>query len=51
LAIPFLEKVIVDKPNDIQIWELLGQVYANLGEVDKANSAYKKADEIRSGKN
>ena len=50
-AIPYLEKVIVDKPTDIQIWELLGQVYANLGEVDKANSAYKKADEIRSGKN
>ena len=51
MAIPYLEKVIAEKPNDIQIWELLGQVYANLGEVDKANNAYKKADEIRSGKN
>jgi cytochrome c-type biogenesis protein CcmH/NrfG len=50
-AIPYLERVIVDKPNDVQIWELLGQVYANLGAVEKANSAYKKADDIRSGKN
>lgn len=51
LAVPFLEKVIADKPNEVPIWELLGQVYANLGELDKANSAYKKADEIRQGKN
>lgn len=50
-AIPYLEKVIEDKPNDIQIWELLGQVYANLGELKKADAAYKKADEIRQGKN
>lgn len=51
MAVPFLEKVIADKPNDVQIWELLGQVYANLGELEKANSAYKKADDIRQGKN
>ncbi|MCK9407651.1 MAG: tetratricopeptide repeat protein [Bacteriovoracaceae bacterium] len=50
-AVPFLEKVIADKPNDVQIWELLGQVYANLGELEKANDAYKKADDIRQGKN
>ena len=51
LAIPFLEKVIEAKPNDVQILELLGQVYANLGNVEKANAAYKKADDIRQGKN
>ncbi len=50
LAAPFLEKVIEDKPNDVQIWELLGQVYANLGNAEKANAAYKKADDIRMGK-
>lgn len=50
-AVPYLEKVSADKPNDVQIWELLGQVYANLGEVEKANAAYKKADDIRQGKN
>lgn len=51
LAIPYLEKVIETKPNDVQILELLGQVYANLGNVEKANAAYKKADDIRQGKN
>ncbi|MDP1676710.1 MAG: hypothetical protein Q8L88_07555 [Bacteroidota bacterium] len=51
LAIPFLEKVIETKPNDVQILELLGQVYANLGNVEKANAAYKKADDIRQEKN
>jgi len=51
LAVPFLEKVIEGKPNDVQIWELLGQVYANLGNIEKANNAYKKADDIRQGKN
>lgn len=51
LAIPYLEKVVEEKPNDIQIWELLGQVYANLGQADKAKTAYDKADAIRQGIN
>ncbi len=51
LAIPYLEKVLEEKPNDIQIWELLGQVYANLGNSKKAAEAYDKADSIRQGKN
>jgi tetratricopeptide (TPR) repeat protein len=50
-AIPYLEQVIIEKPNDIQILELLGQVYANLGESIKAKAAYDKADAIRNGKN
>lgn len=51
MAIPYLEKVIEEKPNDIQILELLGQVYANLGQADKAKAAYDKADAIRMSKN
>ncbi len=51
IAVPYLEKVIVEKPNDVQIWELLGQVYANLGQAEKATQAYNKADSIRQGKN
>lgn len=50
-AIPYLEKVLTEKPNDVQIWELLGQVYANLGNAKKAAEAYDKADSIRQGKN
>jgi Flp pilus assembly protein TadD len=51
LAIPYLNKVTEEKPNDVQIWELLGQVYANLGDAAKAKDAYDKADAIRQGKN
>ena len=50
-ALPYLERVLVEKPNDIQIWELVGQVYANLGNTKKATEAYDKADRIRQGKN
>ncbi|HTR81031.1 MAG TPA: tetratricopeptide repeat protein [Bacteroidota bacterium] len=51
MALPFLERVVSEKKDDIRMWELLGQVYANLGMKDKALEAYGKADAIRSGKN
>jgi tetratricopeptide (TPR) repeat protein len=51
LAIPHLEKVIEEKADDIQILELLGQVYANLGQNEKAKAAYDKADAIRKERN
>ncbi len=50
LALPYLEQVVKKKDSDVQMWELLGQVYANLNQQDKAMEAYKKADEIREGK-
>ena len=50
-ALPYLEKIVQDKKDDIQMWELLGQVYANLNMQDKALQAYDKADAIRKGKN
>lgn len=51
LALPYLEKIVQEKKDDIQMWELLGQVYANLNMQDKALQAYDKADAIRKGKN
>ena len=51
MALPYLEKIVQDKKDDIQMWELLGQVYANLNMQDKALQAYDKADAIRKGKN
>ncbi|MGA7161418.1 MAG: tetratricopeptide repeat protein [Bacteroidota bacterium] len=51
MALPYLESVVVEKKNDIQMWELLGQVYANLNMKEKALQAYDKADAIRQGKN
>jgi cytochrome c-type biogenesis protein CcmH/NrfG len=51
MALPFLENVVVMKKNDVLMWELLGQVYANLNMKEKALQAYDKADAIRQGKN
>jgi tetratricopeptide (TPR) repeat protein len=51
MALPYLEKVVEEKKDDIQMWELLGQVYANLNMKEKALQAYDKADAIRKGKN
>ena len=50
-AVPYLEKYAEKNSDKLSIWDLLGQVYANAGQVDKADKAFKKADEIRSGKN
>ena len=51
MALPYLENVVVLKKNDVLMWELLGQVYANLNMKEKALQAYDKADAIRQGKN
>jgi tetratricopeptide (TPR) repeat protein len=51
LALPYLESVVIMKKNDVLMWELLGQVYANLNMKEKALQAYDKADAIRQGKN
>jgi tetratricopeptide (TPR) repeat protein len=51
MALPYLETVVVMKKNDVLMWELLGQVYANLNMKEKALQAYDKADAIRQGKN
>lgn len=49
-ALPYLERLTEIDPNDIFIWELIGKIYANLGEVDKAQRAFEKADELRNKK-
>lgn len=49
-AVPWLEKVLETKSDDVQMWERLGQVYANLNEQQKATDAYKKADDIRAAR-
>jgi tetratricopeptide (TPR) repeat protein len=46
-ALPHLEKYLTLKPKEPSLWELLGQVYANLGMQEKANDAFKKAEEYR----
>lgn len=46
-ALPYLEKVVQSKKDDIAMWELLGKVYSVLGMTSDAENAFKKADELR----
>ena len=46
-ALPYLEKIVQNKKDDVQMWELLGKVYSVLGMQDDAANAFKKADELR----
>jgi len=46
-ALPYLEKIVTNKKEDVQMWELLGKVYSVLGMQDDATNAFKKADDLR----
>lgn len=46
-AIPYLERYLAVNPKEPQIWELLGRVYANIGNEQKSEEAFKKADQYR----
>lgn len=46
-ALSYLEQLSQVNPNDYRTWERLGQVYAVLGMNDKAESAFRKADELK----
>jgi tetratricopeptide (TPR) repeat protein len=50
LALPHIERVSELKPDDLQVWETLGTIYAQLGMQDKALAAFERADKIRAGK-
>jgi tetratricopeptide (TPR) repeat protein len=45
-----LERLRDLKPNDPDVWEALGQAYANLNMAKAAEEAFKKADSLRQGK-
>jgi len=47
LAIPHLVKTTELSPEDAEIWELLGKVYANLGKEEESKKAFEKADLLR----
>ncbi|NIM22540.1 MAG: hypothetical protein GTN64_09035, partial [Candidatus Latescibacteria bacterium] len=47
--IPYFERVLVLRPDDAELWEQLGRVYANLNMQTEAQDAFDKADRIRQG--
>ena len=50
LALPYLEKVSELTPDELQVWETLGTIYAQVGMQEKALAAFDRADKIRAGK-
>jgi len=47
-AIPPIEKLMELQPADITVLDLAAKVYASVGNTEKANELFKKADELRS---
>lgn len=45
-AIPYLEKATELRPNNRNVWFNLGVAYIHLGEREKGEAAFKKADEL-----
>ncbi len=45
-AIEPLQKYLELNPEDPKVWDLLGRVYANIGENEKANEAFEKAEQF-----
>ena len=46
-SLPYLERSLQLKPDDAAMWELVGRVYTVLGQQDKAQKAFDKADALR----
>ena len=46
-ALPYIERISEQEPDDAAMWELLGQIYSILGDSDKAMDAFNKADQLR----
>ncbi len=44
MALAPLERYLEDNPEDASIWNYLGRVYANLGDTEKSQEAFDKAD-------
>lgn len=48
-AVPLVQRVIELKPDNADMYEVLGRLQTNLGMSKEAEASFKKADEIRNG--
>ena len=46
-ALPYLEHLVKMRDDNVSLWDLLGKVYAVLGQQQKAQDAFNKADALR----
>ena len=45
-AIPYLERVTIIEPDNVAAWQFLFVAYTKVGEIEKANAAFKKYKEL-----
>lgn len=48
-ALPYFERVLQLRPEDVELWENLGRVYANLNKLVEMQNAFDTADQMRKG--
>jgi tetratricopeptide (TPR) repeat protein len=48
-SLPYLEQAGEMRPDDAQLWQNLGRLYANLNMVEKSRMAFEKADRLSRG--
>lgn len=48
-SLPYLEQAAEMRPDDAQLFQNLGRLYANLNMVDKSRAAFEKADRLSRG--
>ena len=46
-AVPFLEKTVEMKPDNINAWEFLGVAYVRAGQTEKGKEAFDKAESLK----
>jgi Flp pilus assembly protein TadD len=46
-AIPYLEKALSIKDSDANVWNNLGVAYVNVGNTEKGQEAFDKAETLR----
>lgn len=48
-AAPYLEEAVTQRKDDADLWQRLGQLYANLNMVEKSKAAYDEFDRLTKG--
>ena len=46
LAVPYLEKILTQDPNNLPVLQILREIYVRVGDMAKANELKAKIDEL-----
>ena len=46
MAVPYLEKILVQDPNNLSVLQIMREIYVRVGDMAKANELKAKIDEL-----